>query len=88
MDCSPPDSSVHGVLQTSILEAITIPFSRDLPDLGIEPLSPVSSALVGDSLPLSQPGKPGGIVIIRRYWQHPQELATSDLILKVAEGSS
>ena len=28
MDCSPPDSSVHGILQTRILEWVTIPFSR------------------------------------------------------------
>ena len=28
MDCSPPGSSVHGVLQTRILEWVAIPFSR------------------------------------------------------------
>ena len=28
MDCSPPGSSVHGILQTRILEWVTIPFSR------------------------------------------------------------
>ena len=28
MDCSPPDSSVHGILQAIILERIAIPFSR------------------------------------------------------------
>ena len=28
MDCSPPDSSVHGILQARILEWIAIPFSR------------------------------------------------------------
>ena len=27
-DCSPPGSSVHGILQTRILECIVIPFSR------------------------------------------------------------
>ena len=27
MDCSPPDSSVHGILQTRILEWVAIPFS-------------------------------------------------------------
>ena len=47
MDCSPPDSSVHGILQAGMLEAITIPFSGDLPDPEIEPLSPVSFALAG-----------------------------------------
>ena len=28
MDCSPPGSSVHGILQARILEWVTIPFSR------------------------------------------------------------
>ena len=28
MDCSPPVSSVHGILQASILEWVAIPFSR------------------------------------------------------------
>ena len=29
MDCSPPGSSVHGILQARILETIAIPFSRE-----------------------------------------------------------
>ena len=49
MDCSPPGSSVHGILQARILEN-TMPSSRGLPDPGIEPLSP---ALQADSLLLS-----------------------------------
>ena len=28
MDCSPPGSSVHGILQARVLEWIAIPFSR------------------------------------------------------------
>ena len=28
MDCSPPGFSVHGILQTQILEWVAIPFSR------------------------------------------------------------
>ena len=28
MDCSPPGSSVHGILQARILEWVTVPFSR------------------------------------------------------------
>ena len=28
MDCSPPGSSVHGILQERILECVVIPFSR------------------------------------------------------------
>jgi len=29
MDCSPSDSSVHGILQARILEWVTMPFSRE-----------------------------------------------------------
>ena len=29
VDCSPPDSSVHGISQARILEWVAIPFSRD-----------------------------------------------------------
>ena len=36
MDCSPPGSSVYGVLQARILEWVAIPFSSDLPNLGIK----------------------------------------------------
>ena len=39
--------SVHGILQVRILEWVAIPFSRDLPDPGVEPRSP---ALQVDSL--------------------------------------
>ena len=33
MDCSPPASSVHGILQARILEWVAIPFSRSNPGL-------------------------------------------------------
>ena len=32
MDCSPPVSSVHGILQARILESVAIPFSRFVAD--------------------------------------------------------
>ena len=41
MDCSPPGSSVHGILQATILEwVLPFPSPRDLPNPGIEPRSP------------------------------------------------
>ena len=46
--CRPKDCTVHGILQARILEWVAIPFSRDLPNPGIEPRS---SALQADSLP-------------------------------------
>ena len=47
MDCSPPGSSVHGILQARILGWVAISFSREFPHPGIEPRSP---ALQADSL--------------------------------------
>ena len=44
MNCSLPDSSVHGILQARILEWIAIPFSRDLPNPVVEPGSLVLQA--------------------------------------------
>ena len=49
IDCSPPGSSVHRILQARILEWVALPSPGDLPDPGVEPTSP---ALHVDSLPL------------------------------------
>ena len=51
MDCSPPGSSVYGILQARILE-------WDFSHSGIKPISPASPALQADSLPTEPPGKP------------------------------
>ena len=60
VDCSPPGSSVHRILQARILEwvAILCQTPGDLPDPGIKPMFPVASALQADSLPLSYWGSP------------------------------
>ena len=44
MDCSPPGSSVHGILQARILEWLPCPPPQDLPDPGTEPKSPALKA--------------------------------------------
>ena len=44
MDCSPPGSSVHGILQPRILEWVTMSF---MPNPGIGPTSLVSPVLTG-----------------------------------------
>ena len=44
MDCSPPGSSVHGILQARILEWVAISFSGDLLDPRIKPKSPALEA--------------------------------------------
>ena len=61
MYCSSPGSSVHGILQARILDWVAMPSSRDLPDPGIEPESPVAPALQADSLPPEPQGKPNYI---------------------------
>ena len=55
MDCSPPGSSVHGILQVKIVEQVAFPHLWDLPDPGIEPASP---SLAGRFFTPEPPGKP------------------------------
>ena len=59
MDCSPPGSSVHGILQARILEWAAISFSRGLANPGIELVSPAWQV---DSLPLSHLGILGALL--------------------------
>ena len=47
--------TVHGILQTKILEWVAFPFSRDLPNTGVKSRSPTLQA---DSLLAEPPGKP------------------------------
>ena len=47
MDCSQPGSSVHGILQTRILEWVVCPPPGDLPNPGIQPAHLLSPALPG-----------------------------------------
>ena len=61
MDCSPPGSSVHGILQARILEWIAIPFSGIFPTQGMSWfLLRLLQWQVG-SLPLAPPGKPPNV---------------------------
>ena len=55
MDYSPPDSSVHGILQARILEGLQFPSSGDVFNPGIKLRSP---ALQTDSLPSGPQEKP------------------------------
>ena len=75
MDCSPPGSFVHGILQTRILEWVAIPSPGDLPDPGIELRFPVLQA---DSLPAELPAKPRYVSELPNcqtqllgYWRQP-----------------
>ena len=61
--CSPPGSSVQGIIQERILEWVAISYSRVgvillLPDPRVGPESPGSSALAGRLFTTAPPGKP------------------------------
>ena len=73
MDYSPPGFSVHGILQTRILEWVAIPFPGDLPDPGIELGSP---ALQADALPSEPPGKSSHRVtqLQAQHWEESHHL--------------
>ena len=43
--CSPPGSSVHGILQARILEWVAMPPPGDLPNPGIKPVSLTSTCI-------------------------------------------
>ena len=57
-DCSPPGSSVHGLLQARILQWVAIFSSRDLPNPWIKPASPLSFCTAGRFFTAEPPGKP------------------------------
>ena len=53
LDCSPPGSSVHGVLQARILVWVAMPSSRGSSRPMDQIVSPSAAVLQADSLPLS-----------------------------------
>ena len=76
MDCSPPGSSVHGILQGRILEWVAISFSRGSSHTKIESTSPAWQV---DPLPLSHQGSPNSYYSINNFkeislpWVKPHE---------------
>ena len=65
MDCSPPGSSVHEILQARILEWVTIPFSRGSSQSRDQTRSP---ALQADSSLSEPPGKYRGNTNTMNLW--------------------
>ena len=55
IDCSPPGSSVHGFSREEYSSGLPLPPLGDLPDPGIEAVSP---ALEGGFFTTEPPGKP------------------------------
>ena len=53
MECSPPGSSIHGILQAKILQWVAISSFKGSSQLGIELASPATPPLQADSLLLS-----------------------------------
>ena len=69
MDCSLPDSSVHGILQVRILEWSAMSSSREIfPTQGWNQVSCLLHWQVG-SLPLAPPGKPFLVKAVGLFWE-------------------
>ena len=58
VDCSPPGPSVLGFSSQEYWSGLPCSPPGDLPNSGIEPVSPASPAWQADSLPTEPPGKP------------------------------
>ena len=54
VDCRLPGSSVHGIFQERILERVSLPVSEDLPNPGIELVSPPLTDKVFTTEPLGK----------------------------------
>jgi len=72
MDCSPLGSSVHGILQATILEWVAICFPVDLPDSGIKPTS------------LESPAQAGGFFTTTATWKVRNRLCMVENIAHLA----
>ena len=71
MDCSPPGSSVHGILQARILEWVTMPSSRGSSQIRDWILSP---PLRCGFLPLTPPGMFKCLIKTQFNWRHPLKM--------------
>ena len=70
IDCSPPGSSVHGILQARILEWVAIPFSRG----SFYPRDGTWVSCIAGRLPSEPPGRPAP----------PQEALRSSVCLSLS----
>ena len=81
VDCSPPSSSVNGMLQARILEWVAIPFSKDLPNPGIgSPARSMGSGLLGTVITFASIFSPLGCM----FWSfHSNEPALQNPRMKL-----
>ena len=83
MDCSPPGSSVHGILQAKILEWAVISSIGDLPDRGLEPASLCLLNFQEVSFPLAYLRSPPGVQVLKNQPANAQkEMRVQSLIRK------
>ena len=66
IDCSPPGSSIHGILQAEYGSGLPCPPPGDLPDPGIKPTAPISPKLSGRFLTTEPLEKPKRKTIMRK----------------------
>ena len=78
MDCSPPGSSVHGILQARTLEWVAVPFIFLIQASNPRPLCLLHRQ--ADSLPLAPPGKPN--VLLRPQLTHAANFEVNFEIFK------
>ena len=71
VDCSPPGSSVHGILQARILEWVAMPSSKGSSRPGIKPMSLVSPALAAGFLHQCRLESPLCTVLPPNPWRLP-----------------
>ena len=64
VDCGPPGSSAHGIPQAKALQWVGISSSRDLPDPGVELMSP---ALTGGFFTIEPPGKTHSLTVANNF---------------------
>ena len=64
MDCSPPGSSVHGIILARYWSGWPFPAPGDLPDPGIKCVSLGSPELAGGFFTTVPPGKSIGILLV------------------------
>ena len=74
VDCSPPGSSIHGILQERVLEWAAISSSRDLPEPGIKPTSLMFPSLACGFFTTSATWKAQNTYILMPNWL-PTELS-------------
>ena len=75
MDYSLPGSSVHGISQARILEWVAISSPGDLPNLGVEPVSP---ALAGEFFTTEPPLEIYSLVDETKFSEKQDEEDDSD----------